>query len=139
MRPLGFHYPGDRVARSVDDSFLLGRDLLVVPVFDDDEGPVRRTFYVPEGRWHGLADGTVYSGPGVHTVEVPLDAMPLLVREGAVIPRVEVDGSVRSVADLLDRPWSAHTFGSGPSSDHSWLGFDGRPVNADGEVVRHGG
>ena len=137
MRPLGFHYPDDRVARSVDDSFLLGRDLLVVPVFDDAEGPVRRTFYVPEGRWHDQANGTVYSGPGFHTVDVPLDAMPLLVREGAVIPRVDVDASVRSVADLLDRPWRLHAYGSAPIEDHAWVGFDGQPVH--GEVVRHGG
>lgn len=137
MRPLGFHYPDDRVARGIDDSFLLGRDLLVVPVFDDAEGPVSRTFYVPEGRWHDLADGTAYSGPGFHTVDVPLDAMPLLVREGAVIPRVDVDASVQSVADLLDRPWRLHAYGSGPTDGHEWVGFDGRPM--DGEVVRLGG
>ena len=65
MRPLGFHYPDDRVARSVDDSFLLGRDLLVVPVFDDADRPVSRTFYVPEGRWYDLEDGTTLHGSGL--------------------------------------------------------------------------
>ncbi len=63
--------------------------------------------------------------------------MPLLVREGAVIPRVDVDASVRSVADLLDRPWRMHAYGSAPTEDHAWVGFDGQPVH--GEVVRHGG
>lgn len=142
MRPLGFHHPDDRVARSVDDSFLLGRDLLVVPVFDDSEVPVSRTFYVPEGRWHDLADGTVYAGPGFHIVEVPLERMPLLVREGAVIPRVDVDETVRSVADLLDgaaRPWTLHAYGPDAKIPSHWVGFDGSPRPAVAEVVRHGG
>ena len=139
MRPLGFHYPEDRVARSVDDSFLVGRDLLVVPVFDDADQPVSRTFYVPEGRWYDLEDGTIFTGPGFHTVDVPLDRMPLLVREGAVIPRVDVDARVRSVADLLDRPWHQHVYGDVDVTGRTWVGFDGSPLAADGEVVRHGG
>ena len=139
MRPLGFHYPADRVARSVDDSFLVGRDLLVVPVFDDGDAPVTRTFYVPEGRWYDLQDGTVFAGPGFQTVDVPLDRMPLLVREGAVIPRVDVDATVRSVADLLDRPWRLHAYGDVDPAARTWVGFGGSPVRAEGEVVRHGG
>jgi alpha-D-xyloside xylohydrolase len=136
MRPLGFHYPDDRVARTVDDSFLLGRDLLVVPVFDDSAGPVPRTFYVPEGRWFDLAHGTAYTGPGFHTVEVRLDQMPLLARDGAVIPRVDVDATVRSVADLLYRPWRLHAYGN--ADERELVGFDGRGTRA-AEVVRHGG
>jgi alpha-D-xyloside xylohydrolase len=50
---------------------------------------------------------------------------------------VDVDGGVRSVADLLDRPWRLHAYGSAPTEDHAWVGFDGQPVH--GEVVRHGG
>lgn len=138
MRPLGFHYPEDRVARSIDDSFLLGRDLLVVPVFDDADGPVSRTFYVPEGRWYDLQDDTAYAGPGFHTVEVTLDRMPLLVREGAVVPRVDVDATVRSVGDLVDRPWHRHAYGPTAVDEPAWVGLDGRPPTLAGEVARHG-
>ena len=138
MRPLGLHYPDDRIARTIDDSFLLGRGLLVVPVFDDGEGPVRRTFYVPEGRWYDLEDGTTYAGPGFHTVDVPLERMPLLVRHGAVIPRVDVDATVRSVADVLDLPWRLHAYGEVAPSTTGWVGFDGRPFRGEGNLVRHG-
>jgi alpha-D-xyloside xylohydrolase len=138
LRPLGLHHPDDRVARSIDDSFLLGRDLLVVPVFDDGAAPVQRTFYVPEGEWFDLHDDTRYEGPGFHTVEVPLERMPVLVRGGAVIPRVEVDETVRSVEDLHGRPWTRHAYGDVVGSGPELVGFDSRPAVVADEVVRHG-
>lgn len=142
MRPLGFHFPHDRVARSVDDAFLLGRDLLVVPVFDDGPGPVRRTFFVPDGEWFDLHDDTRYVGPGFHTVEVPLESMPVLVRGGAVLPRVEVDASVRCVDDLAGRPWTLHAYGDVTDEDvaaavAALVTFDGFPVADVGSSVRH--
>ena len=85
---------------------------------------------MPEGRWYDLEDGTAYAGPGFHTVDVPLDRMPLLVREGAVIPRVDVDATVRSVADLLDRPWQQHAYGDVGPAERTWVGFDGGPLRA---------
>ena len=113
MRPLGFHYPHDPVARSVDDAFLLGADLLVVPVFDDTSGPARRRFYVPEGRWVDLVDGTSFVGPGYHEVDVPLERMPLLVRAGAIVASVAVDADTRNVESLIGRPWQLTAYGVG--------------------------
>ena len=125
MRPLGLEFPDDRVAQSVDDAFLLGSDLMVVPVFDDGTAPVRRRFYVPEGEWHDLLDGTTYRGPGFHEAEVPLDAMPVLVRSGAVLPRVEVGEEVRGTDDLVGRPWTLHVYGPARDGALDLAGFDG--------------
>jgi alpha-D-xyloside xylohydrolase len=124
MRPLGLEFPDDPVARSVDDSFLLGSDLLVVPIFDDGTAPVTRRFYVPEGTWVDLVDGTTYSGPGFHRTDVPLDRLPVLVRSGAVVPRVEVDSEVTRTADLADRAWILHAYGE-CSDELELIGFDG--------------
>ena len=130
LRPLGLEFPDDVVARSVDDSFMLGSDLLVVPVFDDGTAPVTRQFYLPEGRWTDLLDGTVHHGPGFREAEVPLDRIPVLVRDGAAIPRVDVGPEVASSLDLADRPWTLHTYGdAGPIVD--LIGFDGARVPVD--------
>ncbi|MEO8829472.1 TIM-barrel domain-containing protein [Lapillicoccus sp.] len=128
MRPLGLHHPDDPVASGIDDQFLLGEDLLVVPVFDDSPDRVRRRFYVPAGRWVDLADGRTFTGPGFHHLDVTLEQMPVLVRDGALIPRVAVDQQVRAVADLLTRPWQLHAYGNVPSGEHQMVGFDGAPV-----------
>jgi alpha-D-xyloside xylohydrolase len=139
IRPLGFHYPDDPVARRVDDAFLLGPDLLVVPVFDDTDQPVQRTFYVPDGRWYDLNDEIEYAGPAYHAARIPLDRMPVLVREGAAVPRVEVDASVRNTADLATRPWTLHAYGSAPAP-REFVAFDGSRVSAgDLPIVQHAG
>lgn len=125
LRPLGLELPQDRGARDVDDVFMLGSDLLAVPVFDDGPGPVRRSFYLPEGRWSDLVTGHVLTGGGHREVDVPLETMPLLVREGAVLPRVAVDPGVRAVEDVVRRPWTLHGYGA-VDGTRSMVGFDGQ-------------
>lgn len=83
LRPLALAFPDDRDAVAVDDAFLLGPDLYVVPVFSDSADPVRRSYHLPEGRWTDLLTGVVRDGPARVTEEVALDRIPLLVREGA--------------------------------------------------------
>ncbi|WP_388007368.1 TIM-barrel domain-containing protein [Georgenia deserti] len=150
LRPLALEFPDDPVAAGIDGQFLLGNDLLVVPIFDDGTSPVIRRFYVPDGEWQDLLTGESVSGPGFRSQEVPLERMPVLVRAGAVIPRVNVDAHVRNTDDLLGRPWTLHTYGRAPG-EFDLHGFDGtitrvtiarRRVSAVGsqpidEVVRH--
>ena len=154
MRPLALEFPDDPTAQELDDEYLLGSDLLVVPVFDDGPGPVRRRFYVPHGRWTDLFTEERFEGPGFVVREVPLSQIPVLVRDGAVLPRVEVDESVRRTDDLIGRQWILH--GYGQAEDHlsgSLVGFDAAEtqvtiradtVTAHGsqpispQVIRHG-
>lgn len=124
LRPLALEYPDDPVVPGIDDQFLLGSDLLVVPVFDDGEGPVQRRFYVPAGRWTDMVTGENIEGPGFVTRDVPLDRIPLLARAGSAVPRAVVDGSVRRTDDLLGRPWTLHVYGDA-DLDRQLIGFDG--------------
>ncbi|MFT3877685.1 MAG: glycoside hydrolase family 31 protein [Propioniciclava sp.] len=135
MRPLVLEFPGDPVAAGIDDQFMLGADLLVAPVLDDGMRTVTRRVYLPAGRWHPLTGGEPVHGPGFITVEVPISAMPVYVRDGATLPRVQVDAGVRNADDLRDRPWQLHVYGDGPAA--TLEGFDGHPVE-DAEVIRHG-
>lgn len=140
LRPLAFAYPHDPLARGIDDAYLLGGDLLAVPVFDDGPGPVRREFYVPAGRWTDLLTGTPYDGPGMHTEDVPLGRMPVLVREGALLPRVAVDDAVRCTDDLIGRAWELHLYG-GNDIERDLIGFDGTVTRVrvrDGAIAAAG-
>lgn len=135
LRPLALEFPDDPVAAGVDDQFLLGDAVLAVPVFDDREDPVRRRFYVPDGRWTDWFSGEAFTGPGFHTVEVPLATMPVLVRDGALVPTVPVGDDVRRTDDLVGRPWTLQVFGAG-DAERDLVGFDGTPtrvrVSGDG-------
>jgi hypothetical protein len=99
MRHLALAYPGDKRARGVEDSFLLGPDLLVAPVLEP--GQTRRLVYLPDGKWLDLWRSVAYreksgglditgakrlKGGREVTVPAPLDELPLLVRAGTVLP-----------------------------------------------------
>ncbi len=127
LRPLSFEFPDDPVAEAVDGQFMLGSDLLVVPIFDDGAAPVRRRFYLPAGAWTDLLTEQTLTGPGYRDLEVPLHRMPVFVRHGTVLPRLDIDEQVRNTDDLLGRPWIAHLYGAvdGP---REMVGFDRSPL-----------
>lgn len=143
LRPLALEFPADPVAVGIDDQFLLGSELLVVPVFDAGEQPVHRSFYTPAGRWTDLLTEEVFTGPGYHDVLVPLEHQMVLVRDGAVLPRIDLDAldaPLRNSGQLLQMPWTLHCYGAA-ANDGEFIGFDRRvrpwPLPAD-RVVRHG-
>lgn len=127
MRPLDFHALSDRVGRGIDDAFLLGRDLCVVPIFSDSSQPVEREFWVPEGRWTDLYTGEEHEGGRFVRRKCAVEEMPVLARHGAVIPTLDVADDVRSTDDLLEEPWSFRAFGD-VDGDRTFLDFSGRPV-----------
>ena len=83
QRPLVFDYQDDLGVRAVDDQFLLGRDLLVAPVYQP--GQTARLVYLPAGTWYDQEDGT-HAGPAWITAPAPLDTIPCYVRAGSVVP-----------------------------------------------------
>ncbi|WP_175410131.1 alpha-xylosidase [Streptomyces sp. TRM64462] len=83
MRPMLLEFPDDPGCRGLDRQYMLGRDLLVAPVFSGD-GEVE--FYVPEGVWTHLLTGERVSGPGWRRERHGFDSLPLYVRPGAVVP-----------------------------------------------------
>lgn len=80
--PLWLYYT-DEKCRSVTDSYMFGRDILVTNIFD--EGETEATAYLPEGDgWY--LDGKYYEGGSQVKLTIkPTDAMPYAVRAGSVI------------------------------------------------------
>ena len=130
LRPLTLEQPQDPAARNVDSQFLLGSDLLVAPVFSDQPSKASRTVYLPAGAWFDLMTDQRYDGPGYVDFDCPLDYMPVLVREGAVLPRLELPESVRSTDELLDLSWTLHAYGATPDRC-VMTGFDRQSVTVD--------
>ena len=84
LQALVFHHPHDRQCWHIDDEYYFGDDFLVAPVMNS-EG--RRDVYLPEGRWVNFFTGErIEGGRWIYGLEVPLELMPVYVREGAVIP-----------------------------------------------------
>lgn len=84
LQALVFHHPHDRQCWHIDDEYYFGDDFLVAPVMNS-EG--RRDVYLPEGNWINFFTGErISGGRWLYGLEVPLELMPVYVREGAVIP-----------------------------------------------------
>lgn len=84
VRPLVLEYPADPATYNLCDQFLVGRDLLVAPVYRP--GQTYRMVYLPAGTWVNYWTEERLSGGSYVVVAADLDTLPLFVRAGAVIP-----------------------------------------------------
>jgi len=84
QRPLFYEYQDDETTRAVDDQFLLGRDIMIAPVYQP--GTESRSVYLPKGDWFDWYSDECLRGGRYVDVETPLDIIPLFVRAGAIIP-----------------------------------------------------
>jgi alpha-D-xyloside xylohydrolase len=85
VRPMPFADRRDRKLGDLWDEFLFGPDLLVAPVWKTGER--ERAVYLPRGKWRNYWDRSrVFKGRRTITVDVPLDFIPVFVRDGAAVP-----------------------------------------------------
>ena len=84
QRPLGLVNPELGIHPS--DVYFFGDDLLVAPVLT--RGERTRSFVAPAGTWIDWWDGSAHDSDG-HTplaIDAPLTKLPLLLRDGAIVP-----------------------------------------------------
>lgn len=79
-RGLWFHFPKDKRARSEDQQWMLGPDVLVAPVVV--AGAVNRKVYLPQGCWRHVESGQQFEGPKDVTVAAPIDSLPYFFKCG---------------------------------------------------------
>jgi len=98
LRALLFHHVDDKLCWHIDDEYYFGDDFLVAPVMNSEN---RRDVYLPEGQWVNFFTGErMEGGRWLKNVEVPLEEMPVFVRQGAVIPVYPEDVECTDEMDL---------------------------------------
>ena len=100
FKPLAFEYPKDKRAVRVEDQLMLGNEIMIAPVYEQNARG--RYVYLPETMKFVkfLPDGTIMEEileKGDHYVEIALNEVPLFIRSGKCIPLAE---AVESVAEL---------------------------------------
>ena len=89
MRALVLEYPRDEEAANVQEEFLFGEEFLVAPVVK--EGATSKKIYLPEGTWIDYNNPQQeYEGEQTITYDAPLEVIPILVKKGAIIPKMPV-------------------------------------------------
>ena len=81
LRAMFLEFPDDPACAYLDRQYMLGPDLLVAPVFSEDEV----TYYVPDGEWKNLLTNDTVKGGRWITEKHGFLSLPLLVRPGAKI------------------------------------------------------
>uniref|UniRef100_A0A674C7C5 Neutral alpha-glucosidase AB n=1 Tax=Salmo trutta TaxID=8032 RepID=A0A674C7C5_SALTR len=87
MRPLWVEYPEDIATFSIDDEFLIGKDLLVHPV--TDEGSSGVTAYLPGNGevWYDVHTFQRHDGAQNLSIPVTMSSIPVFQRGGSIICR----------------------------------------------------
>lgn len=100
FKPLGFVYPEDRMAVRVEDQLILGNEIMIAPVYEQNARG--RYVHLPEEMKFVkfLADGSISEEvleKGVHYVEVALNEVPLFIRKDKCIPAAEPAECVKDI------------------------------------------
>jgi len=89
LRALILHHPNDKTSRQIDDQYYFGDNMLVAPVMNSEN---KRDIYLPKGTWVHFFTREIFEGERwLKNVEVPLDEMPVFVKQGAAIPMYPED------------------------------------------------
>ena len=112
MRPLIYEFQDDPQVVDLKDEYLFGRELLVAPVFQEDQ--TMRKVYFPSGTWIDYDYGYQYQGPKTYVVRAEQGRLPLFVRAGAIIPMAP------QMVHTGEKPWDPITFDIYPAGSSSF-------------------
>ena len=90
--PVYYAYPDDESAYLIKNEFFFGSELLVVPVTSpaDEKTKMAGTLvWLPEGRWTDFYNGYIYIGGRFVRMFRDLRSLPVLAKEGAIVPMSE--------------------------------------------------
>ena len=84
MRALVMDFADDKQALNINDEYMFGSSLLVSPVTESIKS---KNVYLPKGNgWYDFWTGEKFNGGQTINKEVPLDIIPLFVKEGTILP-----------------------------------------------------
>ena len=109
FRALWVDNPKDPVASMADWSeteYMFGDKLLVAPILK--RGHHKREVYLPAGKWYSLCGKLILDGGQVHEIDVPLNLIPIFVKEGSIIPFI--DEEIQHTGEIKDAKISLRVY-----------------------------
>ncbi len=102
--PVYYISPEEKEAYSHKNGFMFGSELFVCPVTQQCSKTTHTALseaYLPEGRWTNIFNGKIYEGGKKIRFNSFLEEMPVLAKEGAVIPMSLDEGNSISNPEKL--------------------------------------
>ncbi len=94
--PLYYTYPDKKESFNYGNEYFYGSELLVCPVttkLDAKTKTAATKMWLPEGRWTNIFDGKIYKGGQEVVINSPINTIPALAKEGAIIPMSADEGN----------------------------------------------
>ena len=102
-RPLYYDHPEDANAYKYEDEYMFGNDILVAPIVTpaDADKTVRRTVWLPEGKWWNVCRSNIMDGNVTFTDTYGLEDIPYFYKAGSIIVNNPPQKSVTTKAPTL--------------------------------------
>lgn len=94
--PVYYEYPENENAYKIKNEYFFGSELLVCPITEHTNKELRMAkteIWIPEGRFTDIFTGKIYNGENILTIYRDLEYMPVLAKEGAIIPTSDEEGN----------------------------------------------
>ncbi len=98
MRHPFLYHPREPEVWAAESSFYLGPSLFASPVVQ--RGSTSKDTWLPAGKWVDMDDRTVYEGGRRVALPAPLAKLPLLLKDGGIVPML--DASIDTLAPATD-------------------------------------
>jgi alpha-D-xyloside xylohydrolase len=107
FRALALDYPDDPKCAAIDDQMLVGNALMGYVFLNE---ATQRTVYLPKGNWYDYNTGKKYTGGRVLNVRFDPVKLPLLVKEGSILPLANPVSFIdrETVFDVTCRVYGEH-------------------------------
>ncbi|PSN56866.1 Lysosomal alpha-glucosidase [Blattella germanica] len=152
-RPLFFEFPDDENTYGIDQQFMWGSALMIIPVLE--EGKTQVTAYLPDALWYDYYTlSLIKNNSSKVTFPAPLDTIPLLIKGGNIIPTqtpntTTTESRKNDFQLLVALDKDGHAYGSlywddGDSMDpvggqgYNFLNFTLVNSHLNSTVVKHG-
>ena len=128
IRPVYYTHPNEKIAYTMLNEYWFGTELLVAPVTTPaipKYGMAMTDVWLPEGLWTDFFTGDVYRGNVRLAMARALDRLPVLARQGAIVP---LDGGEPRNAPDNPKALDIYVF---PGADGSFSLYEDDGVSMD--------
>ncbi len=104
--PMYYEYPEAPEAYEVKNQYLFGSELMVAPItrkINSKTYLASTEVWLPDGRWTDIYTGAIYNGGQKITMYRGIESIPVLAKEGAIIPLSanDRDNSSENPSDMV--------------------------------------
>lgn len=103
--PMYYSYTENKNAYQVKNQYMFGSELMVCPITSPQHREINKgsvEAWIPEGRWVDIFTGQAYSGEKKITLFRDINTIPVLAKEGAIIPLSADEGNTCENPECLE-------------------------------------